>query len=81
MLRWGKVKGNSQLSMTELCQVISIKENKEPGLLTIISSLNVNKQCRCPIFVLNTANKTIKLKKGSTVGKIESIQECNLIDL
>ena len=50
-LCWGKVKGNSQLCKTKLHQVMSSKENLEPGLLTINSLLKVNKQGKYPIFI------------------------------
>ena len=60
---WDRIKSNSQLSKTKLHQVMSIKENQKPELLTINSIVKVNKQDRYPIFILNTTNKTIKLKK------------------
>ena len=67
---WGKVKANSQLSKTNLHQVMSIKENQEPGLLNINSVVKVDEQGRSSLSILNTTTKINKLKKGSAVGKI-----------
>ena len=73
-LCWGKLKGNSQLSKTKLCQVLSIQENQLPGLLIINSIVKVNKKGRCPVFILNTTNKTINLQKGSTGWKLKQFK-------
>ena len=60
-LCWDKIKDNSQLSKAKWHLVMSIKENQGPGPLTINSMVKVNKEGRCPILILNTRNKTIKL--------------------
>ena len=61
MLCWGKIKDNSQSSKTKLHQLMSIKENHEPGPLTINYIFKVNKQGRCPIFILNTTSSLCSL--------------------
>ena len=80
-LCWGRVKGNIQLLKSKLHQVMSIENSNEPGLMTTNSLVKINKHGKCPIFILNNTNKRIVLKKGNTVGKIEPVKECDLVDL
>ena len=80
-LCWGRIKGNPQILKAKLHQVMSIENNNEPGLLTINAIVKLTKKGICPIFIVNSTNHTISLKKGSTIGKIEQLQECSIVDI
>ena len=53
---------------------MSIKENHEPIQLNMISTVKVHKLGRCPIFILSTTNKTIKVKKAALWEKLNEFK-------
>ena len=53
----------------------------EPGLLTVNSIVKTSKQGKSSVFLIDNTNKLIWLRKGSTIGKIEKVKECNFVNV
>ena len=64
---------NEQLLKTKFHQVIPIEDStisRELGLLTVNSIVKTSKWGKFLVFFINNNNKLIRLRKGSTIGKI-----------
>ena len=79
-----RVKGNEQVLNSKLHHIIAAENstlNQEPGLTVINSIVKVTKQGKFLAFIINNTNKTIKLKQGSIIGKVEPIRECDFVNI
>ena len=79
-----RAKGNPRVFKSRLHQFISTENSivsQEPGLVLINSIVRINKSGKFPVFIMNHTNKTIKIKKGNAMGKIEDVKQCNFIDI
>ena len=75
------LKNNSKLSFTgEVCALDEGLIANEPGLKLIGSVITVNKSKRLPVAIINTTNKTYRLRRGCIVGKMETIQDQCLVE-
>ena len=77
-------KGNKQLLNSKFHQVIPTEDSticREPGLLTVHSIVKTSKQGKFSLFLINTTNKLIWLRKGSAISKIEGVKECNCVNV
>ena len=75
-----RIKGNEQVLNSRLQQVIAQENstlNQEPGLTVVNSIVKVIFLA----FIINNANKTIKLEQGSKTGKVEPIRECDFVNI
>ena len=64
-----------------LCQVYATDKtgiSNEPGLMLTNAVVEVSRNQRFPIEIINNTNKMFKLNRGCVIGKIEPIEECNL---
>ena len=52
--------------------------SNEPGLMLTNAVVEVSRNQRFPIEIINNTNKMFKLNRGCVIGKIEPIEECNL---
>lgn len=43
--------------------------------------MKVTKHGNFLAFIINNTNKTIKLKQGSKIGKVEPIRECDFVNI
>ena len=43
--------------------------------------MKVNKQGKFLAFIINNTNKTIKVKQGGKIGKVEPIRECDFVNI
>ena len=77
-----KTKINDKTSLRKsLCQVYATDKtgiSNEPGLILTNAVVEVSRNQRFPIEVINNTNKMFKLNRGCVIGKIEPIEECNL---
>ena len=74
-----RAKGNPRVFKLRLHQFISTENNivsQEPGLVPINSIVRINKSGKFPVLIMNHTNKTIKIKKGNAMGKIEDVKQC-----
>ena len=55
--------------------------SREPGLLTVHSVVKTSKQGKFSVILINNTNKFIWPRKGSTIGKIEEVKECNFVNV
>ena len=55
--------------------------SREPGLLTANSIVKTSKQGEFSVLLINNTNKLIWLRKGSAIGKIEGVKECNFVNV
>ncbi|CAG2218766.1 Transposon Ty3-G Gag-Pol polyprotein,Transposon Ty3-I Gag-Pol polyprotein [Mytilus edulis] len=79
-----KIKKNFQLSESKLYETSAVTEGsfcEEPGLLIGNSVVKINQLNRIPIHVVNSTNKTFKFKRGTAVGRINTVLEENLVSL
>ena len=53
----------------------------EPGLMIANIIVKPNKTGRFPVMIINNTNKTLKLKKGCVIGKVQSVTEANLTEI
>ena len=58
----------------------TIPSCRKPGLLIVNSIVKTSKQGKLTLFFINNTNKQIRLK-GSTIGKIETVKECNFLNV
>ena len=74
-------KGNKELLNSEFHQIIPTEDSiitRQPGLLMVSSVDKTNKQGK---FLIKNANNHIRLRKGSTVGNIETVKEYNIANV
>ena len=79
-----RVKGNEQVLNSKLHQVIAAENstlNQEPGMVVVNSILKVTKKGKFLAFIINNTKKTIKLKQGSKIGKVELISQCDFVNI
>ncbi|CAC5412555.1 unnamed protein product [Mytilus coruscus] len=79
-----KIKKDFQLSKSKSYETSAVTEGtfcEEPGLLIGNSVVKINHLNRIPIHVVNSTNKTFKFKRGTAVGRINSVLEENLVSL
>ena len=79
-----RAKGNTRVFKLRLHQFISTKNSivsQEPGLVLINFIVRINKSGKFPVFIMNRTKKTINIKKGNAMGKIEDVKQCNFIDI
>ena len=79
-----RVKGNVKVLNSKLHQVIVVENstvNQELGLIGVNSIVKVTKQGKFLAFLINNTNKTIKLKEGSDIGKVEPIRKCDFVNI
>ena len=77
-------KGNKQVLNSKIHQVIPTEDStisREPGLLRVNSIVETSKEGKFSVFLINNTNKLIWLRKGSTIGKIEEVKECNCVNV
>ena len=77
-------KDNKQLLNSKFHQVIPTEDSiisREPELLTVNFTVKTSKRGRFSVFFINNTNKLIQLRKGSTIGKIEEVKECNFVNV
>ena len=75
-------KGNEQLLNSKFHKVIPTDHStisRQPGLLTVNSIVKTNK-VSSQVFLINNNNTLIWQRKGSTIGKIEEVKECNFVN-
>ena len=53
----------------------------EPGLMIANIIVKPNKTGKFPVMIINNTNKTLKLKKGCVIGKVQSVTEANLTEI
>ena len=78
------VKGNKQLLNSKFHQVIPTEDitiSRESGLLTINSIVKTSKSGKFSVFLIDYTNKVIQLRKRTTIGKIEGMQEFNFANI
>ena len=79
-----RAKGNPSVFKLRLHQFMSIENSivsQEPGSVPINSIVRIKKNGKFPVFIMNHTNKTIKIKKGNAIRKIEDVKQCNFIDI
>ncbi|CAC5399405.1 unnamed protein product [Mytilus coruscus] len=79
-----KIKKNFQLSESKLYETSAVTEGsfcEEPGLLIGNSVVKISQLNRIPIHIVNSTNKTFKFKRGTAVGRINTVLEENLVSL
>ena len=77
-------KGNKQLLISKFHQVLPTEDStisREPGLLTVNSIVKISKQGKFYSFLINNTNKLIQLRRGSTIGKTEEVNECSSVNI
>ena len=52
-----------------------------PGLMIAIIIVKPNRTGKFPVMIVNNTNKTLKLKKGCVIGKVQSVTEANLTEI
>ena len=76
-------KGKQQLLNSKFHQVIPTEDSpigREPGLLAV-NSVVKSKEGKFSVILINNANKLIWLRKRSTIGKIEEVEEYNFVNV
>ena len=79
-----RVKGNEQVLYSKLHHVIAVENstlNQDSGIIVVNSIVKVTKQGMLLAFIINNTNKTIKLKQGSKIGKVEPNREFDFINI
>ena len=77
-------KGNKQLLNSEFHQVIPTEYSTistDSGLLTVNCIAKTSKQSQFSVFLIHNTNYCNWLRKGSTIGKIEEVKECNFVNV
>lgn len=73
---WARVKNNAAFPSAKTYQILPVEQGhiaNEPGLMVTNSIGKLNKSRKIPVFIVNNTNKTVNLRRGSVVGKIELI--------
>ena len=77
-------KSNEQLLNSKFYKVIPNEDStisRESGLLTVNTVGKTSKQGKFSVFLISRTNELIWLRKGSTIGKIEEVKECNFVNI
>ena len=77
-------KGNKKLLNSKFHHAITTEDgtiSRESGLLTDNDIVKTSKQSKFPVFLINNTNKHIWPRKGSTIGIIEEVKECNFVSV
>ena len=79
-----KLKKSFQLSKSRLYEISSVTQGNfcdEPGLMIGNAVVKIGNSNKIPIHIVNSTNKTFKFKRGTAVGRINSVIEENLVSL
>ena len=77
-----KIKNNPDILKDTLFQVSQIETGyitSEPGLMVSNSVVKMDNSRQVPIMIVNNTDKTFNLKRGCILGKVESIQEVDIV--
>ena len=65
----------------EMSSIESGYVGTEPGLMIANIIVKPNRTGKFPVMIVNNTNKTLKLKKGCVIGKVQSVTEANLTEI
>lgn len=74
----GQLRRRTKLNRLKTYELKSIEDgyiSTEPGLMVANSVIKFQKYHRCPILIVNSTNRPIKLKRGCPLAKVELIDE------
>ena len=77
----GKMKKNPYFHPGQLCEFQQDEKSwmkDEPGLLVANSVSILDKRSRCKVLLVNSTNKTYKIKKGSVIGTVSAVDNSTL---